>query len=230
MMKRSKTIEARKEGAAEEKSKLLKNIESAPELKIAQMQYHSNSLVSIKDLSIFYEEKCACENVSFAIERGDRVALRGPNGSGKSSLLKLICGEDICYTGFFQRGSNLKISYVPQDTSFLNGNLSDYAEKSAIDESLFKAILRKLDFSRVQLEKDMADFSAGQKKKTLIAKSLSERAHILLWDEPLNFIDVISRMQIEDLLLECEPTILFVEHDSVFCGKIATKAVELGGI
>ena len=65
-----------------------------------------------------------------------------------------------------------------------------------IDESLFKAILRKLDFSRVQFEKNIEDFSEGQKKKVLIAKSLCEKSHLYIWDEPLNFIDVISRIQI----------------------------------
>ena len=98
---------------------------------------------------------------------------------------------------------------------------------NGIDETLFKTILRKLDFSRIQFEKDISDFSGGQKKKALIAKSLSEKAHLHVWDEPLNFIDVISRMQIEELLLEYAPTLLFVEHDSEFCKNIATKVVQL---
>jgi len=92
---------------------------------------------------------------------------------------------------------------------------------------LFKAILRKLDFSRVQFEKDMQDFSGGQKKKVLIAKSLCEKSHLLIWDEPLNFIDVISRIQIETLLSEYTPTILFVEHDKAFCDAVASKIIEL---
>ncbi len=96
----------------------------------------------------------------------------------------------------------MTISYVPQDASVLSGSLTDYAQENGIDESLFKAMLRKLSFSRVQFEKDISDFSAGQKKKVLIAKSLSEKAHLYIWDEPLNYIDVISRMQIEELLLE----------------------------
>ena len=73
----------------------------------------------------------------------------------------------------------------------------------------------------------MSAFSGGQKKKVLIAKSLCEKVHLHIWDEPLNFIDVISRMQIEELLLEYSPTILFVEHDSEFCKNIATKIIEL---
>lgn len=227
MMARSKSIESRQQSAIEEKSKLLKNIETADTLKISQLSYHTDRLAALSDVSIFYSGKPVCQNISFTIERGDRIALCGKNGSGKSSIIKLICGGDIAYTGELFVGSRLAISYVSQDTSFLSGNLSDYAEKCGIDESLFKAILRKLDFSRVQFEKDMQDFSGGQKKKVLIAKSLCEKSHLHIWDEPLNFIDVYSRMQIEELLLVNKPTILFVEHDSTFCDNITTKKIVL---
>jgi len=227
MMKRSKTTEKRRQDAAEEKSKLLKNIEAADTLKIQSLPYHSSRLLALEEVSLFYGDKTVCRNLSFSVLQGDRVALRGKNGSGKTSVLKLICNEELTYTGQFHRGSRLLISYVSQDTSYLSGSLSDYALQQGIDESLFKAILRKLDFSRTQFEKDMRDFSGGQKKKVLIAKSLCEKAHLLVWDEPLNYIDVLSRMQIEELLLEYKPTILFVEHDRVFCEKVATKTVEL---
>lgn len=227
MMKRSKSIEARQQSAIDKKSRLLKNIESSERLKISQLDFHTDRLAELENVSIFYGEKTACEDVTFTIGQGDRAALCGKNGSGKSSLIKLIFGESITYTGTFRRASQLKISYVSQDTSHLSGNLTDYAINHGIDESLFKSILRKLDFSRVQFEKDMSDFSGGQKKKVLIARSLCEKAHLHIWDEPLNFIDVISRMQIEELLLEYSPTILFVEHDSEFCKNIATKIIEL---
>lgn len=227
MMKRSKSIETRQQTAIEEKSKLLKNIESSDRLKIAQADFYTDRLVELQQVSIFYGEKKACKDVSFTIEQGDRVALYGKNGSGKSSLIKLIYGEELTYTGTIRKASQLTISYVGQNASYLKGSLSDYAREHGIDESIFKANLRKLDFSRLQFEKDMADFSAGQKKKVLIARSLCERAHLHVWDEPLNYIDVISRMQIEELLLEYGPTILFVEHDSEFCNNIATKIIEL---
>ncbi|MGB4588613.1 MAG: Lsa family ABC-F type ribosomal protection protein [Clostridiaceae bacterium] len=227
MMKRSKSIENRQQIAIEEKSKLLKNIENASNLKISQLAYHKTRLVELDHVSIFYGEMNVCSEVSFSVEQGDRIALKGKNGSGKSSLLKLICGEDINFTGNLIKGNQLKISYVSQDTSELKGNLTDYAFESGIDESIFKAILRKLDFSRVQFEKDMSSFSDGQKKKVLIARSLCEKANLHVWDEPLNYVDIISRMQIEDLLLEYSPTLLFVEHDRDFCDNIATKTVEL---
>lgn len=197
MMKRSKSMEKRQQSAIEEKSKLLKNIENHDSLKISQLAFHKNKLAELEHVSIYYGDKLVCSDVSFSIEQGERIALIGKNGSGKSSILKLICGEDMHYTGTFRKGSQLAISYVSQDTTHLQGNLTDYARKHGIEESLFKSILRILDFSRVQFEKDLSDFSGGLKKKVLIAKSLCEKAHLHIWDEPLNFIDVLSRMQIE---------------------------------
>lgn len=79
--------------------------------------------------------------------------------------MKLIYGEDIPHSGIVRKNNKLIISYVSQDTSDLYGNLSEYADKHCIDESLFKSILRKLDFSREQFEKNIEDFSGGQKKR-----------------------------------------------------------------
>ena len=124
-------------------------------------------------------------------------------------------------------GSGLKISYISQDTSYLEGNLKELAQEYGLEESLFKAVLRKLDLERGQFEKDISQYSAGQKKKILLAASLCQSAHLYLWDEPLNYIDLFSRMQLEELILQYRPTLLFVEHDRAFREKVATQTVLL---
>lgn len=227
MMKRSKSIEARHAKAIEQKSHLMKNAESSEELKISPVEYYADTLVSLSNVAICYNGTPVCEPVSFNVHRGDRVILDGKNGSGKSSLLKLLVGQHIECTGTFSVGSGLVISYVPQNTSHLRGILSDFAYEHHINESLFKAILRKMDFERVQFEKNMEDFSGGQKKKVLIAKSLCEQAHLYVWDEPLNFIDIYSRMQIERLIKEFSPTMLLVEHDRAFRETVGTRSIKL---
>jgi len=227
MMKRSKGIERRLDKAIEEKSALLKNIETASSLKIHPLRYHTERMVDLEDISIIFQERTICEGVSFSIESGDRIALCGKNGSGKSSIVKLILGESIPYRGLIRRGSRLKISYISQAVSGLTGSLTDYARDSGIDQTLFKTILRKLDFSRDMFDMDIKNFSDGQKKKVMIARSLCESAHLYIWDEPLNYVDVISRMQIEELIRHYELTLLFVEHDRAFCDNIATKTIRL---
>ena len=227
MQQRRKNLERRQTAAIEEKSALLKDIEQAAPLKLHQLPVRGPRLALLREVSVVYGGTPVCSGVSFSIEPGDRIALCGANGSGKTSLLRLLCGQDVPYTGTLERSAQLQISYVQQDPSMLRGTLSGYAAQHGLDESLFKAILRKLDFARVQFEKDMADFSAGQKKKVLLARSLCEPSQLLVWDEPLNYVDVLSRMQLETLLLDAQPTIIFVEHDRAFCEKIATKRVQL---
>lgn len=225
MASRAKSYEARAEKLANEKSKLLKNIEIAEDLKISSLPYHSQTLAYLKDVSVLYDDKAVCQSITFDIKRGDRIALKGSNGCGKSSIIKLLCGEKISYSGEYKIGSGLTISYISQDTSYLKGNLREFINVGGIDESLFKSILRKLDFSREEFDKNIDLLSEGQKKKILIAKSLCQKAHLYIWDEPLNYIDVFSRIQLENLILNFKPTLLFVEHDRVFCDKTATKIV-----
>lgn len=227
MMKRSKAIEARQTAAIEEAETLLKNEETADRLKLSPLRHHAETLARFSDVAVTYDQTTVCGPLTFSIERGDRIALDGANGSGKSSLLKLLSGQLIPHTGTIALASGLIVSYVPQDTNMLHGSLSDYAYTNQLDESLLKTILRKMDFPRVQFEKDMSDFSAGQKKKVLLASSLCRQAHLYVWDEPLNYIDVYSRIQIEDLLREFAPTMLFVEHDKAFREAVATRIIPI---
>ncbi|HIV80112.1 MAG TPA: ATP-binding cassette domain-containing protein, partial [Candidatus Avanaerovorax faecigallinarum] len=227
MMKRSKSIEARRTKAAEEKSTLLKNVEKAEELKIHPLIHRSDTLAVFSDVAPVYGGTEVCSPVNFEMHRGDRLFLDGRNGSGKSSLLKLLAGDDIEHRGKVDRASGLVISYVPQNAGELKGYLPDFARERGIDVSLFMTILRKMDFERVQFEKRMDDYSAGQKKKVLIAKSLCEKAHLYIWDEPLNYIDIYSRMQIEQLIRDFSPTMLLVEHDGAFRDAVATGVIKL---
>lgn len=227
MMKRAKVLENRQQQAVEEKSKLLKNIDTMDSLKLCPLVYHTDLLAELKDVSVYYDEKKVCSQISFNIRQGERVCLSGKNGCGKSSILKLLLGEGISYEGNVHVGSGLKISYISQDTSYLGGNLKELAQEYGLEESLFKTLLRKLDLEREQFEKDVRFFSAGQKKKVLLAKSLCEQAHLYVWDEPLNYIDVLSRVQIEELLLKYQPTIIFVEHDTAFQENVATKVIKM---
>ncbi len=226
MMQRAKNIGDRQQRAIREKSALLKDIERADSLKLAPLLYHSDRLLEGRELAISYPGMDR-KPVSFTLRQGERLCLDGGNGSGKTSLLRLVLGEQAPHTGTLFRTSGLEISYVPQRSDHLRGNPVAWAEGQGIDVTLFLTILRKLDFSRALFERDMGEYSAGQQKKVLLAASLCRSAHLYVWDEPLNYIDLFSRMQLEELLLRYRPTLLFVEHDRVFREKIATKVVEL---
>ena len=233
MMKRAKSIEARQNKAIEEKSKLLKNLDVVETLKLLSkkttdltiLEQEKDSILEVHNLQINYKDKNIFDDISFDIKKGERVWLRGKNGSGKSSIIKLIIGEDINHTGYIKKTK--KISYISQETSHLKGNLDDFIKNENVNNLHVKSNLIRLGFENIQFEKDISQWSEGQKKKLLIAKSLCEDADLYIWDEPLNFIDVISRMQVENLIFSEKPTMLFVEHDTSFGEKIATKIVEL---
>ena len=227
IMKSSKVMEQRIEKAIDEKTKLLKNIDRNDKLKIISLTTTKNPLIWINKLQIKYNEKNIFEPISFEVNSGERVAIVGKNGVGKSSILKLILGEDIKYNGDFKVVNDLKISYVSQNTDYLKGSLKEFVQQSKVEESVFKAMLIKMGLSQKDFDTDIQDMSEGQKKKVLIAKSISEQAHIYIWDEPLNCIDILTREQIEDMILDYNPTLIFVEHDERFIQRISTKIINI---
>ena len=184
MMKRAKSIENRMNEAIEEKKSLLKNIVQTDPLKMNILPFHSNRLIELKDVNLYYGDNEIAAGIDLLVKANDRVAVRGKNGSGKSTLIKLLLGNDIKYTGRVFIAKGLKISYVSQDTSYLEGSLTDFSVKYGLDETIFKTVLRQMDFERDQFDKDNRDFSQGQKKKELLAKSLSEH---LFWGRAFEF-------------------------------------------
>ena len=236
MQQRRKNLERRQQTAIREKEQLLKNLEQPAQLRLTPLTHHKETYIRIKDASVSYGSHQVIRNFSMELKRGERILLQGKNGCGKSSILKMILrdagmrlpGEkDLCVQGQHELAAGLEISYINQDTSFLRGSLDAYIERESLDGSLFRAILRKLDFERIQFEKPMEEYSEGQKKKVLIASSLLKPAHLYIWDEPMNYIDIFSRMQIEELILEYEPTMLLVEHDRDFGNRCATQVITI---
>ena len=158
----------------------------------------------------------------------DPASLTGFAGPGTEDFRMNASGIPQAF-GVLETGSGLILSYVSQDTSFLTGSVRSFCRKQGINESLFFAVLRQLDLDRSQFTEPMETYSEGQKKKTLLAASLCTPAHLYIWDEPLNYIDIFSREQIEDLILRYRPTMLLVEHDVRFRERIATAEIRLSG-
>jgi lincosamide and streptogramin A transport system ATP-binding/permease protein len=221
MMKRSKTLEARRQSAIEQKNALLNDVERAGNLKMTPLPFRQKVLAEATDLCIEYLPNL--RETTLRVEKGERIALTGGNGSGKSSILKLFACEDIPHTGTVKTASGLVISYVPQAAPAPGGDLRRFAADAGVDLTMFFTILRNLGLTREALDSDMSDLSDGMKRKALLARSLCESAHLYLWDEPLNFVDILSREQVEELILTYEPTMLFVEHDETFARRVATR-------
>lgn len=228
MMKRSKVQEARMNQAIEDKKKLLKNVEEVEQLTLPILDFPKKRMIYVENLNIYFNQHALYENpVSFEVNQGDRVLIAGKNGSGKSSLLKVLLGQYSQYKGKVEISPQLMVGYVAQDASQISGTFKEFAQDQHLDVTHFLMLLRKLGFASEQFEKNLSDLSAGQKKKVLLAAVLCQACHMYIFDEPLNYIDLESRMQIEAMLLASKSTIIFVEHDEVFQDKIATKRIEL---
>lgn len=122
--------------------------------------------------------------------------------------------EKVFENATFQIDTDWKLGLIGRNgkgkTTFLNLLLGKYEFKGNITKN-----------------KDIKQMSEGQKKKVLLAKSISEMANLYIWDEPLNYIDILTRIQIEEAILKYKPTLIFVEHDETFTQKIATKVIHL---
>jgi lincosamide and streptogramin A transport system ATP-binding/permease protein len=107
------------------------------------------------------------------------------------------------------------------------GVLRHIIDEEKIDETRFRQIMGAFGVSGEIFDRPLETFSQGERKKVDLCRSFLAPRHLLLWDEPLNYIDLMSREQIETVILEQEPTLLFVDHDRRFIESVATEIVEL---
>lgn len=229
--RRAKQTIRQKERAAGAKEKLLHDIEENDPLKMNILDFHGVNILTATDLTLWYEGKMLLEKTSFRIDKGERVCLTGYNGAGKSTLLKLIAGSSLPETlhrdGCLHIPQGLKLSILPQTCELADIKLSAYVRQKGLDVTRVFTLLRKMGLPREAFDGNVSDLSAGQQRKLLLAAGISEEAHLYLWDEPLNYLDIETREQLEEVLLKARPTLIFTEHDQYFCEKIATKYLHL---
>lgn len=228
MNKRAKAIEKRTTEKIEEKTKLLKNIETVSDLTINCRFSHRNPVLRVKDFTLSYGGVPLFKPLTFEVLQGEQVAIVGPNGSGKTSLLTYLQGTFTGeVTGEIRLPQGLSQSAIRQHHDDNIGMLKDFADSEGIDYTLFLNNLRILGFGRDVFSVRIENMSNGQQKKVEFAKSLGLPAELYVWDEPLNYLDVFNQQQIEAMITRYKPTLLFVEHDAVFVERVATKVILL---
>ena len=225
LMSLSKNLENRNEKKLAEKQALLKDFEREQTLKITGSTHHDKTPVILKDVSVLRYGEVIASDIDLTVEQGKKISLQGANGCGKSTLIKYLAGvseeEGITAEGYIHIAKGLKISYVGQDTSSLKGSLYDICADRGADRTQFSTILVKMGFTGDMLYRNVDALSLGQKKFVMLALSLCEKADVYLWDEPLNYIDVYMRKEIERLVKQSSVTMLFVEHDRAFAEAVA---------
>ena len=226
-MKRALAAERRAESAADERRQTLVDVEKERHLQLPDPGRVARVLVVANDLTAWRGETPVFAKLSFTIAPGDRVAVIGPNGSGKTSLLEMIERAPYRHTGTLSRPGYVKTARTFQHPQWTSGLLRDRLRDAGLDESRFRQIMAVLGVRGRVLDGYIENLSHGQQKKVDLARTFLAEAHLLLWDEPLNFIDIDAREQIEEVLLRDQPTVVFVEHDAAFVERVATQVIDL---
>lgn len=194
-----------------------------------------NDVLKVRDLAYQYPnaEKPVFSNVSFDINRQERLALVGPNGAGKTTLLKTIMGDLEHKHGTIQLGSNVQLGYYDQEQAKLRSSKTVlhelWDEYPLMDEKDIRTVLGNFLFSGDDVLKSVNELSGGEKARVALAKLMLQKANVLILDEPTNHLDLDSKEVLEAALADYPGTILFVSHDRYFINRIATQILELEG-
>ncbi|WP_085520872.1 ABC-F family ATP-binding cassette domain-containing protein [Tuberibacillus sp. Marseille-P3662] len=191
-----------------------------------------HDVLFVRDLSFGYDTSASlADDVSFAITRGESVALVGPNGIGKTTLLKTLAGDLPRLNGQIDIGSNVSIGFYDQEQEDLNPNKTVLDELwdqyPNVKEMDIRTVLGNFLFSGEDVLKKVHALSGGEKARLLLAKLMMRKDNVLIFDEPTNHLDLDSKEVLESALLEYPGTLLFVSHDRYFMNKIADRILEL---
>jgi ATP-binding cassette subfamily F protein 3 len=180
-----------------------------------------------------YGEKEVFRDVSFMIERGDRIALVGVNGAGKSTLIKLLANEEPLTKGEYRLGHNAQADYFAQDQyKALNPDARILDDLGALSprstETELRSLLGCFLFSAEDVFKRIGVLSGGERNRYALLRMLLHPANFLLLDEPTNHLDMRAKDVLLKALSDYTGTVVFVSHDRYFIDKLATRVFEIG--
>jgi ATPase subunit of ABC transporter with duplicated ATPase domains len=186
-------------------------------------------IIKANNLSKKYGDQLVFQNVSFNLNRDDKVALIGSNGAGKTTLLKVICGIDKDYQGSLILNPSLKVGYFSQEFEGLNtqNTVLDNVITQDIALNEVRLLLASLLFKKNDVFKPIAGLSMGEKCRVAFAKLVLSGANLLVLDEPTNYLDIVSKEKIEEVLEDFGGSVLFVSHDRYLVKRIANKVMKL---
>ncbi len=190
-------------------------------------------MISIEALTMEFSARPILNNITFLINRKDRIALIGKNGAGKTTLLRLIAGELQPTDGHISRDKELTIGYLPQHMIHAEGTTVREEVDKVRDPSDPKSVgqmektLMGLGFERADLERPCSEFSGGWRMRIELAKILLRRPDLLLLDEPTNHLDIESIQWLEQWLLACGSAVILVSHDKAFMDNVANRTIEI---
>src|SRR5437899_2608082 len=216
----------------------IERIEIPPEEKTIHFSFpqpkpSGRIVAEFEDVAKNYGAKEVFRDVSFMIERGDRIALVGVNGAGKSTLIKLLAGSEPLTRGEFRLGHNVQADYFAQDQykeldqdARIFDDLAELSPRSTQTE--LRSLLGCFLFSADEVFKRIGVLSGGERNRYALLRMLLHPANFLLLDEPTNHLDMRAKDVLLEALSKYTGTVVFVSHDRYFIDKLATPVFEIG--
>lgn len=206
--------------------------EATIHFKFPQPPASGRTVIDVVNLSKQYGEKRILEDVSFSIDRGDRIALVGANGAGKSTLIRMLAGLEAPTRGEIRLGHNVLADYFAQDQyKVLDGaakmleDISGSAPK--VSQVELRSLLGCFMFSGEDVFKPLGVLSGGERNRYAMARMLVSPSNMLLLDEPTNHLDLRAKDVLLDAIRNFSGTVLFVSHDRYFIDGLATRVFEV---
>ena len=190
-------------------------------------------MLTIDHISMEFSSRPVLDDITFLINRKERIALVGKNGAGKTTLLRLIAGEYQPTSGRIARETDMTIGYLPQvmlfhDDRTLREEMMRVAHE---DEARFVAEMDRtvigLGFERKDFDRPCSEFSGGWRMRIELAKILLSHPDLLLLDEPTNHLDIESIQWLEDFLKSSPSAVLMVSHDRAFIDNVCNRTIEI---
>lgn len=203
-----------------------------PKIQFTPFRASGATPLIVKEISKSYGIKKVLENVSFDVERGDRLAIIGPNGIGKSTLLEILTKNTQQDSGSAPWGFATRVAYFPQDHAReVQGNISllDWIAQfdSNFTQEQLREILGRVLFSGDTVKLPVSTLSGGETARLILAKMMMLKPNILIFDEPTNHLDMEAIEELTRVLKEFNETILFVSHNRYFVGEVANRILEI---
>ena len=191
-------------------------------------------MLTVDHISMEFSSKPVLDNITFLINRKERIALVGKNGVGKTTLLRLIAGEYQPTSGHISRETDMTIGYLPQVMLFQDDRTLREEVMTVFhgeDEARFIAEMDRtvigLGFERKDFDRPCSEFSGGWRMRIELAKILLRHPDLLLLDEPTNHLDIESIQWLEDFLKTSPSAVLMVSHDRAFIDNVCGRTIEI---
>ena len=190
-------------------------------------------MVTVDHISMEFSSRPVLDDITFLINRKERIALVGKNGAGKTPLLRLIAGEYQPTSGRIAKEADMTIGYLPQvmlfqDDRTLRDEVMTVAHE---DEARFVAEMDRtvigLGFERKDFDRPCSEFSGGWRMRIELAKILLRHPDPLLLDEPTNHLGIESIQWLEDFLKTSPSAVLMVSHDRAFIDNVCNRTIEI---